>query len=193
MRRHNVHRVRKSAAASPVKPLPWRSVLLTLICACILAAGFFYAARQHFSTIDLGLKNSKLRKQIEDLESERRRLVLAREVSLSPVEKNSLSPVEKKRMARDLPLKEEPEAEPQVQETARVEKPELTKASPKPVQISMPEAKKSAVSEPKPAEVKKVVKPRSEQTAQKSPSPNERPRVVAENEKRVASASVKSF
>ena len=32
------------------------------------------------------MKNSKLRKQLEDLESENRRLLLAREVSLSPAE-----------------------------------------------------------------------------------------------------------
>jgi hypothetical protein len=48
MRKHNVHRVRKSAAASPVRPLPWRFVLLTAICACILAAGFFFAAPSAF-------------------------------------------------------------------------------------------------------------------------------------------------
>ena len=32
------------------------------------------------------MKNSRLRKQIDDLESEKRRLLLAREVSLSPAE-----------------------------------------------------------------------------------------------------------
>jgi hypothetical protein len=57
-----------------------------LTCALVLTAGFFFAARQHFSSMDFGMKNSRLRKQIDDLESEKRRLMLAREVSLSPAE-----------------------------------------------------------------------------------------------------------
>lgn len=55
-------------------------------CVTVLACGFFFAARQHFSTLDFGMKNSHLRKQIDDLESQKRRLLLAREVSLSPAE-----------------------------------------------------------------------------------------------------------
>jgi hypothetical protein len=57
-----------------------------LACVAVLACGFFFAARQHFSSMDFGMKNSRLRKQIDDLESEKRRLMLAREVSLSPAE-----------------------------------------------------------------------------------------------------------
>jgi len=67
-------------------PLPWGYFLLTVICASILAAGFFFAARQHFTAMDFGLKNSKLRKQVEELEGEKRRLLLAREVVRSPGE-----------------------------------------------------------------------------------------------------------
>jgi hypothetical protein len=55
-------------------------------CVGVLACGFFFAARQHFSSMDFGMKNSRLRKQIDDLESEKRRLLLAREISLSPNE-----------------------------------------------------------------------------------------------------------
>jgi hypothetical protein len=57
-----------------------------LACMTVLACGFFFAARQHFSSMDFGMKNSRLRKQVDDLESEKRRLMLAREVSLSPAE-----------------------------------------------------------------------------------------------------------
>jgi len=57
-----------------------------LACLTVLACGFFFAARQHFSSMDFGMKNSRLRKQIDDLESEKSRLLLAREVSLSPAE-----------------------------------------------------------------------------------------------------------
>ncbi len=52
----------------------------------ILVTGFFFAARQHFSSVDYGIRNSRLRKQLDDLETEKRRLLLAREVALSPVQ-----------------------------------------------------------------------------------------------------------
>jgi vacuolar-type H+-ATPase catalytic subunit A/Vma1 len=60
--------------------------LLTSLCGVVLVASFFFAARQHFSSIDYSIKNSRLRKQVEDLESDKRRLQLAREISLSPSE-----------------------------------------------------------------------------------------------------------
>ena len=52
----------------------------------MLATGFFFAANQHFSSMDYGMKNSRLRKQVDQLEAEKRRLMLAKEVSMSPVE-----------------------------------------------------------------------------------------------------------
>lgn len=64
----------------------WQIYLLMSIFTAILVTGFFFAGRQHFSSIDYGIKNSRLRKQLDDLETEKRRLLLAREVSLSPVE-----------------------------------------------------------------------------------------------------------
>ena len=67
-------------------PIPWRRCLLTLICGLFLVVGFFGAARQHFSSIDFGIKNSKLRKQVEELEAEQRRMLLMKEVVLSPGE-----------------------------------------------------------------------------------------------------------
>ena len=36
--------------------------------------------------MDFGMKNSRLRKQLDELEAEKRRLLLAREISLSPSE-----------------------------------------------------------------------------------------------------------
>jgi len=61
-------------------------VLLTIACAAFLATGFFFAARQHFAAMDLGMKNSSLRKQIEEMEGQKRQLVLAREIVRSPAE-----------------------------------------------------------------------------------------------------------
>ena len=66
--------------------LPLSYYVVIAICGCIIAAGFLFAARQHFASMDLGMKNSKLRKQLEELETENRRLTLAREVALSPME-----------------------------------------------------------------------------------------------------------
>lgn len=69
------------------EPTPsWLYILVTILCVCFLAVGFFFAARQHFMAMDLGIKNSKLRKQIDEMEGEQRRLVLAREVVRSPLE-----------------------------------------------------------------------------------------------------------
>lgn len=68
------------------EPLPLRYILLTLTCGLILIVGFFFAARQHFSSIDYGIKNSKLKKQIEELETDKRQLILAKEIALTPSE-----------------------------------------------------------------------------------------------------------
>jgi hypothetical protein len=67
-------------------PIPWRYCLLTLVCGLLLVVGFFWAARQHFSAMDFGIKNAKLRQQKESLEAERRLLERNKEVSLSPGE-----------------------------------------------------------------------------------------------------------
>lgn len=42
------------------------------------------AGTLHFSSIDLGMKNANLRRQAEELRSQKRRLLLSREISLSP-------------------------------------------------------------------------------------------------------------
>ncbi len=64
-------------------PIPWRYCLLTLVFGVLLVGGFFFAARQHFSAIDYGIRNAELRKQRNDLESAQRRLTLAKEKALS--------------------------------------------------------------------------------------------------------------
>lgn len=71
---------------SESEPLPLKYYILTLICGLILIVGFFFAARQHFSSIDFGIKNSKLKKQIEELETDKRQLILAKEIALTPSE-----------------------------------------------------------------------------------------------------------
>jgi hypothetical protein len=68
------------------QPVRLRTYTLMFVCGLLLVSGFFFAARQHFASMDYGMKNSRLRKQVEELEAEKRRLLLAREVSLSPGE-----------------------------------------------------------------------------------------------------------
>ncbi len=67
-------------------PSRWRAYSLIFVCVLTLVCGFFFAARQHFSSMDFGMKNSRLRRQVDELEAEKRRLLLAREISLSPAE-----------------------------------------------------------------------------------------------------------
>lgn len=63
------------------------AVYLTLLgCGVFLLSGFFFAGHQHFASMDFGMKNSRLRKQIEDLKAEKQRLLFTRELSMSPTE-----------------------------------------------------------------------------------------------------------
>ncbi len=78
----NVRRPRQPKSVS----LSLRYRFLMIVCGMCLIIGFFFAARQHFSSIDLSIKNSKLRRISEELESDKRRLLLAKEIALSPTE-----------------------------------------------------------------------------------------------------------
>jgi hypothetical protein len=72
--------------ARPRKPSAWQYYATATACCVVLVAGFFFAARQHFSSMEYGLQNSRLRRQIDELQSEKRKLLLNREVSMSPIE-----------------------------------------------------------------------------------------------------------
>ena len=85
MQNPTVIRARSKTAAVPARELPWTFLFLVVVCACVVAAGFFFAARQHFTAMDYSIKNSNLREQLQNLETEKRRLLLAREVALSPL------------------------------------------------------------------------------------------------------------
>ena len=90
MKSRNSQQIKKNERAPQPRrerdPIPWRYCFLALICGVLLVGGFFLAARQHFSAIDYGIKNAKLRREKENLEAEQQRLKLAREVTLSPSE-----------------------------------------------------------------------------------------------------------
>ena len=70
----------------PTRSGRFRTFAMMSVCGLLLLSGIFFAGKQHFSTIDYGMKNSRLRKQVDELQAEKRRLLLAREVSLSPSE-----------------------------------------------------------------------------------------------------------
>ena len=104
---------------------PWRVVSMIVVCVLLFVAGFFYAGRQHFLSMDFGMKNSKLRKQIEQLESEKRRLILAKETSLSPAEI--------KKAAKKLGLLDPPAIDGQLAQAipaSSIEKPPIQAAKP---------------------------------------------------------------
>lgn len=84
--RVNQRKVRSTRITNRREPLSIGYLVLTVACASLMAAGFFFVAVQHFVAMDLGFKNSTLRKQVDELEAEKRRLLLAKEVALSPVE-----------------------------------------------------------------------------------------------------------
>jgi hypothetical protein len=64
----------------------WHYYVIATICCVMIAAGFFFAARQHFSSMEFSLQNSRLRQQLDELQSEKRRLLVSREVTLTPGE-----------------------------------------------------------------------------------------------------------
>jgi hypothetical protein len=71
---------------APKRRTNWQYYTAATLCCMVLVAGFFFAARQHFSSMEYGLQNSRLRRQLDELQAEKRRLLLNREVSLSPGE-----------------------------------------------------------------------------------------------------------
>jgi hypothetical protein len=85
MKKRNMNRNRQTRS-NGASALYSKYVLLSAVCGVALVASFFFGAQQHFSSIDYSMQNNKLKKQIEELESAKKGLVLAREVSLSPAE-----------------------------------------------------------------------------------------------------------
>lgn len=75
----NVEKIKREHA-----PIPWRYCALSLACAVIMVAGFFFAAKQHFSSVDYSMRNSDMRKAREKLEAQRLKLRVERVEVASP-------------------------------------------------------------------------------------------------------------
>jgi hypothetical protein len=79
IKERSIAKVRRERAA-----IPWQYFLVSMSCALVLAAGFFYAAKQHFTTVDYSMRNSDMRKIKEKLEAEQRKLKVEREAVSAP-------------------------------------------------------------------------------------------------------------
>lgn len=85
----NTMAITRKKAAKPSPELlndRWKLYLVMAVISAVIVAGFFLSGKQHFSSWDFSIRNSKLRKQIDELETEKRRLILARETATSPNE-----------------------------------------------------------------------------------------------------------
>lgn len=169
MNRRNISRVRATAHGQALSREKIRVLLTSLICIGVVAAGFFFAARQHFATMEFGLKNSQLRKQVENLEAEHRRLILAKEMSLSPAAI--------KETASKLGFRERIAAPPSASETRVIRTTEA--ATPSVELTSMKTGTATQATVAKSTNEKKLVKTIVQQAKIKTQLPNERPRIAA--------------
>jgi hypothetical protein len=64
----------------------WWLCFCGLIGGIFLAAGFVYAAGLHFDALERSAKNVEMRRQREQLKTDRQRLLLTRETALSPAQ-----------------------------------------------------------------------------------------------------------
>lgn len=104
--------------------IPIRTVLITFVCGGLVLAGIFFAASQHFSAMNVGMENSKLRKQLEDFKAENRRLTLAKEVAMSPAQITKLA----REIGLDTPQPTETAAVKRIEETVETAKDEQATA-----------------------------------------------------------------
>ena len=123
----------------------WKLYFAMFSVTVVIVAGFFFSGRQQFSLWDYSIRNSRLRKQISELETEKRRLMLAREVALSPNElrkgvRSTNAP------AAELAVAKTPNAP--LNAVKRIEKVEIRAAEPKPVYLIVKTAMTTAVSRP---------------------------------------------
>lgn len=163
------HVIARPRTYQDVTPIAWGYFALTVICACLMAAGFFFAARQHFNTVEFGMKNSALRKRVDELQAEKRRLTLAREVSLSPA---SI-----RKAARGLGLKER-----------SIETAVAIVAATTPPKTQKPKSPLIAIAATRPPEVVKAVEAvkasYSESTAKSAPSERSTKKIVLQRERK---------
>lgn len=81
--RTTTHKSRRNAGSGK---LTWKFNVVAVMSVILLLGSLFFAARNQFASMTFGFKNAELRKNIEDLQAERRRLTLDKEKAISPAE-----------------------------------------------------------------------------------------------------------
>jgi hypothetical protein len=133
----------------PRKSISWKYSALTVVCGTILVSGFFFAARQHFSSMDYGIRNSRLRRQLDELESEKRRLLLNREISLSPSE--LMKAARRIGFSQNIQATAEPVKTEQISSVAKTKSPNVNSRVVQKTVISEPATPAKTASNAKPA------------------------------------------
>ncbi|MFV0387635.1 MAG: hypothetical protein ACK5NT_02680 [Pyrinomonadaceae bacterium] len=128
MKKYTTKEKRISKVRRQRDPLPWKYCILTVICGVLIVAGFFIAARLHFSSITYGISNATLRKVRDQLETENRRLKLDKEVALSEINKTARQYGFQTRTASNIEIVNAPELpndaeKNQIPETASLDTP----------------------------------------------------------------------
>ena len=123
----------------------WKLYAVMSAVTLVIVAGFFFSGQQHISSWDYSIRNSRLRTQISDLETEKRRLVLAREVALSPTELKKLMSVTTTSRA-ELAVSKVPKTIPTTART--IEKVDIKAVEPKPGYSIVKTAMTMAVTRP---------------------------------------------
>ncbi len=187
MKKRNTSRsTRSNKRRTDRKSMPIGTILITFLCGSIIFAGIFFAASQHFSSMSLGMKNSKLRKELDDFKAENRRLTLAKEIAMSPGQIRKLA---REIGMNDVDVLNEPiikikETKPntsEIAENTKTKEPKIELASAKEDRDGSDEPKVVKTVEAKAANRKEPVKPVEKRTnpeATKVKDGGSRPRVI---------------
>lgn len=183
MKKRNTQTRRSNNRRTERARIPFGTILITFICGCVIIAGIFFAASQHFSAMNIGMQNSKLRKQLDDFQAENRRLTLSKEIAMSPGQVRKLAreigmndsdiadqPVIKLKEAADLKEAVKKDDEPKI---------ELTSTKETPTKAEAPKVVKTVEAKPTSAKlVQKPVEKKVNPEATKVKDGGSRPRVI---------------
>lgn len=86
MKRRTRTTTHKSRRKTGSGQLTWKFYTVATACVILLLGSLLFAARNQFASITFGFKNAELRKNLEDLQAEKRRLTLDKEKAISPAE-----------------------------------------------------------------------------------------------------------
>lgn len=132
MKRKRINIERSSRVRRQRDPIPWKYCVLTVVCGLLLVAGFFVAAKQHFTSVQTGMGNAELRGTVAKLKDENRRLLISKE--------RASTPAKIAKLARDYGFTETPRsvisATPVYQNASSLSSP-ATESNPQPEQVAI--------------------------------------------------------